>query len=367
MKKRFLLSTILMSLSLLSSCGNEKDNLVNITFGKLYDYSLAEKIEEHVVKITHSTLSSFVFEKKEFILFVYDKDNTCTCYEDFEKAAIYLMQKRDALIYGINPSEFDGGHDTFGLNVTKNEETVAIFQDGKLVHQKTTEGANDPFLEEYTFLNWFDEKAHFSKMLYVTYDQFLELSDHGDMFTVGFLRSSCPDCAYVEDTVLSSFNAEKETITRGNSYVIDCDAEGIRFVNGVYDEENWKAFKTKFGLSSNPDYGYGQGFVPSFYTYSGHIGDTEYARVVDGAVYLNDVIKQDENGDYYVADSYYTEEREPNLAFLNKRIETRVLKGLKIPAKDVENGTWKKSAAAKYHDPLLKAYLDYYIANPHHR
>ena len=362
MKKRFLLSAILMSLSLLSSCGKSEEEAINLTFGKLYDWSLPEKVEEHLVNITHSELSSLIKDKKEFILFVYDKDNTCTCYEDFEKVAILLLQKKNALIYGIAPTEFDGGHETFGLNIAKSEETVAIFKDGKLKHQKTTSGANDPFLEESAFLDWFYEKAHFSKMLYVEYNQLLDLFEKGEQFTVGFLRSSCSDCAYVEDTVLSSFNA-KDSYSR-NSYVIECDTEGIRLSNGVYDELSWAGFKDRFGLtsSSNEDYGYGQGFVPSFYTYSGATSLEERLRIVDAAVYLNDTIKEDSaDGSYYVADSFYTEERKPLLNFLgNTKIDTEIIKGIKIPKQDVENGMWKKSAAAKYHDPLLLGFLEAY-------
>ena len=63
-----------------------------------------------------------------------------------------------------------------------------------------------------------------------------------------------------------------------------------------------------------------------------------------------------------MADSFFTEERENVLGFLgNTKVETTVLKGMRIPAEDIENGNWKKSAAAKYHNPLLEAYLTAYV------
>ena len=136
MKKRFLFCAVLTSLSLLSGCQKEEAELINITFGKLYDSSLAETIENHLVTVTHSELTSLVSEKKEFILLVYDKNNTCTCWEEFEKTILSFVKRKNALIYAIAPTEFDGGHETFGLNISKNEETIAIFKDGEVKHQK---------------------------------------------------------------------------------------------------------------------------------------------------------------------------------------------------------------------------------------
>ena len=38
-----------------------------------------------------------------------------------------------------------------------------------------------------------------------------------------------------------------------------------------------------------------------------------------------------------------------------------IKKGLTGILEDIENGTWKKDAAAKYHNPLLEAYLTAYV------
>ena len=361
MKKRFLFCAVLTSLSLLSGCQKEEAELINITFGKLYDSSLVETIENHLVTVAHSELTSLVSEKKEFILLVYDKNNTCTCWEEFEKTILSFVKRKNALIYAIAPTEFDGGHETFGLNIAKNEETIAIFENGEVKHQKTTSGNKDEFMKEEKFASWLNEKVHFSKMLYVNLTQFFALFDKGEQFTVGYLRSSCPDCSYVEDAVLSSFNAKDNNV----SYVIDCDVNGIRLRNGEYDEEQWNTFKESFGLSSSgsEDFGYGQGYVPSFYTYTGYRAQTFSETIADAVVYLNDKIEKNaETGEYYVADSFFTEERETVLGFLgNTKVETTVLKGMKIPAEDIENGSWKKSEAAKYHNPLLEAYLTAYV------
>ena len=161
--------------------------------------------------------------------------------------------------------------------------------------------------------------------------------------------------------VLSSFNAKDNNV----SYVIDCDVDGIRLKNGEYDEEQWNFFKEASGLSSSgsEDFGYGQGYVPSFYTYAGYNAATIGERIADAVVYLNDKIeKNPETGEYYVADSFFTEERKIVLGFLgNTKVETTVLKGMKIPAEDIEKKKRKKDAAAKYHNPLLEAYLTAYV------
>ena len=132
MKKGLFLTIPLSLLAALSACQNtESYTKVNLTFGKLYDSSKSEYIDDHLVTLTHSGLTSLVNSKKEFVLLVYDKDNTCTCWADFEKTILSFVKMKNALMYAISPSEFDGGHETFGLTISKSEETVAIFEEGR--------------------------------------------------------------------------------------------------------------------------------------------------------------------------------------------------------------------------------------------
>ncbi|MBO4737614.1 MAG: hypothetical protein J5627_04195 [Bacilli bacterium] len=359
MKKGLFLTIPLSLLAALSACQNtDSPAKVNLTFGKLYDSSKLEHIDDHLVTLTHSGLTSLVNSKKEFVLLVYDKDNTCTCWADFEKTILSFVKMKNALMYAISPSEFDGGHETFGLTISKSEETIAIFEDGKIKEQKVTKGSEDEFMTPAVFSSWMSERVHFSNMLYVSKTQLEGLFAGDIQFTVGFLRASCSDCSYVESSVLSSFNSKDNNI----SYVIDCDAEGIRNKNGEYDQEQWASFKYEYGLSedANPDYGYGGGFVPSFYTYAPGDGDKK-DLIIDGDVYLNDVVSN-ESGKYVVTNSFFTEERAPLLNFLgNTMVDHPVFKVFEIEDKDIENGRWNKEAAAKYHDPLLNAFLTAYI------
>lgn len=359
MKKGLFLALSLSFLTVLSACQNVGSSTkVNLTFGKLYDSSKEERIEDHLETLSHSSLTSLVNSKKEFVLLVYDKNNTCTCWTDFEKTILSFVKRKNALMYAVSPSEFDGGHETFGLTISKSEETIAIFEDGKIKEQRVTKGSEDEFITTAVFSSWMNERVHFSDMLYISKTQLEGLFAGDIQFTVGFLRDSCSDCSYAETSVLSSFNGKDNNV----SYVIDCDTEDIRLTNGEVDQEKWASFKSEYGLSedANPDYGYGGGFVPSFYTYMPGKGEKK-DMIIDGDVYLNDTIEE-KDGKYVVTSSYFTEERAPLLNFLgNSKVDVSVIKGLEIDPQDVENGRWKKMAAAKYHDPLLEAFLTAYV------
>lgn len=359
MKKGLFLTLSLSFLTVLSACQNVGSSTkTNLTFGKLYDSSKKETIEDHLETLSHSSLTSLINSKKDFVLLVYDKNNTCTCWADFEKTILSFVKRKNALMYVISPSEFDGGHETFGLTISKSEETIAIFENGKVKEQRVTKGSEDEFITPTVFSSWMSERVHFSDMLYISKTQLEGLFAGDIQFTIGFLRGSCSDCSYVETSVLSSFNSKDNNV----SYVIDCDVEGIRLTNGELDQEKWASFKYEYGLTAeaNPDYGYGGGFVPSFYTYMPGEGEKK-DMILDGDVYLNDSIAE-KDGKYVVSDSFFTEERAPLLGFLgNSKVDVSVIKGLEIDPKDIDNGRWKKEAAAKYHNPLLEAFLTAYV------
>ena len=85
------------------------------------------------------------------------------------------------------------------------------------------------------------------------------------------------------------------------------------------------------------------------------------------AVYLNDTLTI-ENGICKVASTYWDGGRKnPFLASLDASIESNLL-GLEIPEGEYTTDTygsetytsWNHEAAAKYHDPILKGFLDYY-------
>lgn len=357
MKKLVFLTLLSTAVSMLSGCANKDDiSKVYLPFGKLYDSSLVHEgnldIERNTKKITHSELTSLISKEENFALVVYEKDNTCACFKNFEEALNRYLYAFNTLIYSIDSSEFDGGHDVFGITVTKGESTICLFKGGVLEHQRVTNGSNDEFLEYTNLAKWMNERTTLSNMLYVSSTQ-LDLLFKGDCeFTVGFLRDSCSDCSYVKKNFLFEYNKKESNI----SYVIDCDE---------FEDDS---FKSKYGLSedSNPDYGYGQGYVPTFVRFSPTTTSNYSDSILDSCVYLNDKISL-VDGTYKITQSFYTEERIPLLGFLGnvKNIESLLLGKTIDNSEIVEiNGNvyWGKEFAAKYHNPLLQAFLDAYVS-----
>ncbi len=84
------------------------------------------------------------------------------------------------------------------------------------------------------------------------------------------------------------------------------------------------------------------------------------------SVYFNDTVEKIGDGDFRVTNSFYSEERKEYLPYLNG-VEHQVLKDMSLSRDQIsvveyqgkEYVSWLKSDAAKYHNALLKAYLDW--------
>lgn len=359
MKKLTVLSLISLSVSLLVGCKNYVEiSKVYLPFGKLYDSSLVSEghleIEKNTKEITHRELMSLVTKEKNFALIVYEKENTCACFKDFELSLNKYLYAYNALVYSIEAKEFDGGRDVFGITVTKGESTVCLFERGELAHQRVTNGSNDEFLEYKNLAKWMDERTTLSNMLYVTPTQLDALFEGDCEFTVGFLRSSCGDCQEVEQHLLYTYNQN----VNNTSYVIDCDLIS-----------DW-SFKIKYGLAeeSNPDYGYGEGFVPTFVRYAPTKTGSYSDAILDACVYLNDTVELID-GEYKITKSFYSEERLPLLGFLGKSDPKYVLEGKALDEEEVDSRNsgyfWNKEYSLSFHNEVLKMFLDAYVSiNP---
>lgn len=352
----------------LVGCTNTKKlDQTGLTFGKLYKES--KNIEDNFKVISTSTLQSYVDRGYNFALVVYEPYSDCTCWTTFQSTLRKYMKATNILFYGIHMSDLEASEEKFGLKLSSGNETVAIFRDGKVKAQKNSADSNDKFTSDIdTFSAWMEQNVHNSDMLFVTPEQLDGLFDGDSRFTLYIDRESCGDCSYLNSHYLKDWNAKD----RNRSYVIDTDVEGIRLKDGKLDAEQWSAWKASMGMSAsgNDEYGYGEGYTPSFYHYDPNLmvdGDRGSA-IFDAAVYFNDTIEKTADG-YVVADSFYSEERATNLAHLADESDN-VLKGLKLDASDVNeidtgNGmyyAWKNESAAKYHDKLLNLFLDFYTA-----
>ncbi len=381
MNKKGLTVSLLSVLALVGLAGcNYDDGLsqVNLTFGKLYDTVLdtsTNKIDHHLWNLSISDLNTLISRQNNFALIVYDTNETCVCWINFQATIKKYLAEYNFLLFGIQkdlleavqtPSN-EASAVNYNLSLATGEETIAIYENGAVKYQKTSSGTSDTWTQYATFALWMNERVHRSNMLYISQTQFDSLFAKGTNFVVGFLRFSCPDCAYLDDNFLKKYNINQ----RNTSYAIDVEKEGLWNATTRANGE-WQAYKDKYGLSvaGNAAFGFDDGYVPTFYNYAPTSTGDYAAAILDGDVYANDSLTKNSNSDdYYVSNTYFTEARVSGLTFLtdNNSVATKVLANISVQAADVEvygdENYWTHEAAAKYHDPLLRAFLDFYT-NP---
>jgi hypothetical protein len=389
MLKRFsfllLLSPLLMGLS---SCGGSEAGQVRIPYGRLYDASLSGTNQSFDIIEDHATLAGMLTASGEaaplnFILLVKGSEDTCICWQELRETVYRYMESTNARIYLISYDAF-GSEDTYGLDIKKGYDTIAVFSNGKLAYQRANISDGDAFATDYdVFHDWMSARVSVSDMLYVTKSQLDDLYgggiDVGGNFVVGYLRGSCSDCSYLAYRMLKDHNDGEWT----RSYLFDCDVEGVRYYNGAVPDESgtadeqeayaqWQAFKDDYGLSDaiDADFGYGTGYVPTFQHCLQNATETikPASCVTDMAVYANDTLAANDDGTYRVSASYYDGSRshefiDDNPSFPSG-LETDFTKIDNIPVDNVTvvNGEayWNHDASSIYHDRMLEAFLSFY-------
>lgn len=356
----------------LASCQDANSiDAVRMPYGKLYDSG--STLAENIKSITWSALSGMVSDKATFVLLVdIDPDSYCTCFSYLKNDLVSYLASSNAYLYTITPSEFDGsGKSTFDLKVsgTEGNETIAIFENGGIKYQRQRAGQDDAWTRDAdAFSEWMKARVNVPDMLYVSTKQLASLSQDVP-YVRSFFWTSCPDCQYVSDNFLKTYNLQNHT----RWYAFDCDVEGVRILNGVTANraaeegtpaalayKQYQAFMKTYGISSegSAEFGYDRGFVPCFQFISN-------GEVADMDVYVNDTLSANDDGTYKIAQSYWDGTREHDFfnylgsAVVKDFTQEAALQA--IPASDTENGCWAHPAAAKYHDPLLKGFLDHYL------
>lgn len=342
----------------LSSCnGNEKTNLI---FGQVYS--------DEVISITHSDLSGRVNKLESFIVVTTPLSN-CTCWNNFRNVLNRYIENYNVAIYYINYSSFYSGTtalDSFGIDFRNDEPTLAIFSKGNLVVNEVYDSKNKIFSVYDDFEKYMDEKVTLPKIYYVNEEQLEQLYAQENDFIIYFGRSLCNDCTYVNRYALPDYVESHSEMKKIYAF----DGEEIRTYddNGTLtNPEEWQAFKDQYGLSeiNNPDYGYGEGVVPTFfYVDPDSAGTTSGEVIKSGAVYFNEEISKNSDGTYTVSNSYYSTERTAKLNYLSNFEGTKVLDGLTLDSdsvNDVEGSYyWYQDKAEVYYTPLLNAFFDYY-------
>ena len=243
------------------------------------------------------------------------------------------------------------------LYVFNGEKTVAKFtyqnKQDKAIFEDTSAEAM------YTRLHKVIDKP---TLYYVDLSYLSSQYTENKQMVVLFIRSGCGDCRYVLPNVILPYINKHSLAT--DIYVFDMQ----KYYDQSKDEQaseteksQYQELKNSFGLSEkgNPTFGYGTGVVPTLQFLKNGL--------IDGAtVFFNDSISQKDDGTFYISDSYYTEERLANLKYLKGFNKSKaVLKGMTLKEGVLQSPSggyyWSQESASKYHQPLLEAFLDYYM------
>lgn len=313
----------------------------------------------------YSTLKALV-ERKESFLLVNVPSFSCLCYNQLrDNCLLPYMKEHNVQIYLMRQSELEEQKkaDRYGIDIVT-DPSMVVFSNGKLIAQKEAK-TGDPFHDSYAdFSSWMNQRvASFPKMLYVNDRQLDALYSGNDPFLIYYSRFSCSDCSYFQTHFLTDYLKKREK-PLSKAYLIDCDQEGIRALNGEYDEGQWNAYKQSHGLAyseENPT-GFNSGYVPTLMRISPNNGKKKGDVIQAMDVFLNDCYEKKEDGSYFISDSYFDEERleTPALSYLkDSSVSQKVLKGMDLGQYEGEMPySLYQEKMAPYHEAIAKVFLD---------
>ena len=363
MKKKYLvLLGVPLLLASLIGCSSTKGFL---TYGSY----ISQDINSLKILTNEELINKTKNEGETFLLATYQSQysESCFCWSTFlnvivsynneyhENIYLYDAQRQDSTISNLKIESFSDS--TPCLYIFKGERQLAKY---------SYKNKKDKGLFEDTSLKLLNTRIHQvvkKPVLYFVDKSYLENNlNKSKGVSVLFMRSGCGDCSYVLPNVIIPYINSKSLSK--NIWLFDMQSYyDLRNDEAASEEEKgqYKALKNQYGLSvsSNQTYGYQEGVVPTLQYYEDGI-------LKDATVYFNDVISQKDDGTFYISDSYYTNERLPNLKYLkNSKIDS-VLKDKTISTDSIgitKSGMhyWMQKDAAKYHTPILEAFLDYYL------
>lgn len=357
MKKTLFLLPIL-AIASLSATGCKTKLKARITYGTLVDTDVTE--------IKYGALAKKVSDASEnFLISVYDdseKGQSCGCWKSSFKPVLQEYVKRyHTRIYIIARSQFGSDDDTFGLTIldsSSTDPTFALFKKGQKANQYIYNAKEPMFSNIDSFREAVMNIASDPQFYYVDREYLHKalFDEPQDKVVVQYVWSFCPDCNDCFPYVLIPYAEKYELSTK--VYLIDLAIPGILLnEEGEFEGtglQSYVDFLQEYHLSALGDevFGYDRGFVPSMQVW-------EKGELKDMNVYFNDAISKNDQGQYYVSRSYYSEDRIAFLAHANQIVEGRILDAEEVD--DSESGmSWKKDYARKVHQPILEAFLDKY-------
>ncbi len=305
-----------------------------------------------VTEAFYGDISDRVNNKESFMLAI--SSNTCVCWEEFHPIIKNYITENHLYCLHTTYNDFKDVASNFGIALTPSTTTFVVFDKGEAKIKLQSSASNKAMKDINEFKKFMEGNVKLPKAYFINEEDVNSIIENKKNAVIYFERSKCGDCTYLNPTILANYTANHKDMN--NIYVLDCQPWK------ELSEHDYQTKKDDFGLSNknNTKYGYDDGVFPFF----SYINNGEYAS---GAVAFNDTISK-QNGKYVVTNSYYSEEKLPNLAYLNEsNIKTKVIKGLEIPASDVaDNGeriSWMQDKAVNYYEPIINAFLDYSLPN----
>lgn len=358
MKKLLLLP--LLVLPLLTGCdGNKVEVKSRLTFGS----KMQEGNKDAIKELSNSELLVKTRDEQEvFLLAVYQDQYSedCLCWKTYKEILKTYCYKYNGLVYLYNAHNQD---ETLShLKIEKlNTSTpyLYIFKGEKLVKKFSHENNRQRKIFEDTSAKemWEQVNEYVNRPLLYYVDE-ENIVDNKEQIVM-FMRNGCSDCKYTLGEVIIPYIYNHDI---GKDICL-FDMQKYYDLTKYPDTEeealkNYQDLKDRYGLSEAEDnpFGYQKGVVPT-------IQYRKNGKVEAAAIYFNDVVDKKEDGSYYIADSFYSEERKASLK--DQYTFPNVLKGMTLTEGVIEgkNGTyyWSQETANRYHRPNFEAFLGYYL------
>lgn len=360
-KKLFPLLPLLLVPFSVSACSSSKASL---TYGSYIKSDLNSLKELTTTELKNKTTE----DKEVFLLAVYqDKySNDCLCWNTFKNVIVNYSNTYHELVYTYNAYNQDDSIKE--LKIEKREDSTPllyIFNGAKIVSKFSYAKSQDMAIFEDLKGEAMNTRVHRSvdkPTMYHVDEEWLDANyAKSEELCVLYFRNRCGDCKYVIPNVIIPYiNNHK---LKKQLYIFDMQKtyELARKEDATAEEKaHYQEMKDKFGLSEtgNQTYGYKTGVVPT-------IQYIKNGKLEDASVYFNDSLGRKDTTSFYVSESFYTEERLPNLKYLKGMSKDKaVIKGKEAKAAiNTTDGSiyWSQNEADQHHRPLLEAFFKYYM------
>lgn len=357
--KKLLFLLPLLTISTIGISGCKQDKRVRLTYGSL--------VEEYATELeTYGALAGKIANGENLLIAVYQDGQACGCWTTFKAVLNDYVKEYKTRIYYIARSAFSPKDNTFGLTLLNDvsNPTFALIKDGEKVNEYIYGDKTKPMFTQLSGLRKAVTKIAKDPQYYFVNQEYLDkaLFEDKKEVVVHYIWHFCPDCNDCFPKVMVPYS-EKYNFSK-MIWIIDLAVDGI-MKNGDEYSKNFPSyiqFLQEHKMSSfegNEELGYDRGFVPTTQIWKN-------GELKDATVYFNDAVSKNENGQFYVSRSFYTEDRIKNLGYTDAVLEGKILTpdevDIKVDEKTHEESySWKKNSARLYHQPILESFFNKYV------